>query len=332
MTDEIRVVQYGLGPIGSAIARLIHSRGALKLVGGVDIAPEKVGKDLGDAIGLGEKLGVPVAKTLTEALSTAPADVVVHTTSSYFDLFSDQIREILEAGLDVVSTAEELSFPWLAHRDEAERIDRIAKRMGKTALGTGVNPGFLMDALPLSLTAICQQVTRIEVIRRMNATNRRGPFQRKIGAGMTVDEFKEKMAQGRMGHVGLRESVGMIFDTLGWELTRFETAVEPLVADRAIRTPHVKVDPGAVRGLKQTAHGYCGETEFVTLTFIAGLDEPEEADTIRITGVPDLEIVLHGTNGDLATAAIVVNAIPRVIAAPPGLVTMRDLPIVTVGR
>ncbi len=332
MADEIRVVQYGLGPIGSAIARLIHSRGALKLVGGVDIAPEKVGKDLGEVIGLGEKLGIPVAKTLAEALSTAPADVVVHTTSSYFDLFSDQIREILEAGLDVVSTAEELSFPWLAHRDEAERIDRIAKRMGKTVLGTGVNPGFLMDALPLSLTAICQQVTRIEVIRRMNATNRRGPFQRKIGAGMTVAEFKEKMAQGRMGHVGLRESVGMIFDTLGWELTQFETAVEPLVADRAIRTPHVKVDPGAVRGLKQTAHGYREDDELVTLTFIAGLDEPEEADTIRITGVPDLEIVLHGTNGDLATAAIVVNAIPRVIAAAPGLVTMRDLPIVTVGR
>ncbi len=149
---------------------------------------------------------------------------------------------------------------------------------------------------------------------------------------MTVDEFKEKMAQGRMGHVGLRESVGMIFDTLGWELTQFETAVEPLVADRAIRTPHVKVDPGAVRGLKQTAHGYREDDELVTLTFIAGLDEPEEADTIRITGVPDLEIVLHGTNGDLATAAIVVNAIPRVIAAAPGLVTMRDLPIVTVGR
>jgi len=166
----------------------------------------------------------------------------------------------------------------------------------------------------------------------MNATNRRGPFQKKIGAGMTVDEFNARMAQGRMGHVGLRESVGMIFDTLGWELTRFETAVEPLVADRAIQTPYVRVDPGAVRGLKQTAHGYCGDDARVVLTFIAGLDEPEEADTIRITGVPDLEIVLHGTNGDLATAAIVANAIPRVIAAPPGLVTMRDLPIVTVGR
>ncbi len=332
MANKIRVVQYGLGPIGSAIARLIHSRGVLELVGGVDIAPGKIGRDLGEVVGLEARLGIPVTGTLAEAISGAAADVVVHTTSSYFDLFSNQIREILEAGLDVVSTAEELSFPWSAHRDGAERLDRVAKRMGKTVLGTGVNPGFLMDALPLSLTAICQRVTRIEVTRRMNATNRRGPFQRKIGAGMSVAEFEARMAAGRMGHVGLRESVGMIFDTLGWDLTRFETAVEPLVADRAIRTPYVEVAPGEVRGLKQTAYGYRGDEEGVVLTFIAGLDEPEEADTIRITGVPNLEVVLHGTNGDIATAAIVANAIPRVIAAPPGLVTMRDLPIVTAGR
>ncbi len=332
MADEIRVIQYGLGPIGASIARLTNSRNELRLVGGVDIAPDKVGKDLGTVIGLDARLGIPVVSTLEEALSAAPADVVVHSTSSYFDLFSDQIVTILEAGLDVVSTAEELSFPWGAHQKHAEELDRIANQAGKTVLGTGVNPGFLMDALPLSLTAICQQVDRIEVIRRMNATHRRGPFQRKIGAGLTVAEFNKKMSAGRMGHVGLRESVGMIFDTLGKELTRFDTKVEPIVADHPHETPHVVVRTGAVRGLKQTARAYCGKTEFVSLTFIAAIDEPDEADTIRITGTPDLKVTLHGTNGDIATAAIIVNAIPRVHAAPPGLVTMRDIPIITVGR
>ena len=332
MADEIRVIQYGLGPIGASIARLTHSRSGLRLVGGVDIAPDKVGRDLGMVIGLEENLGIPVAKTLSEALSAAPADVVVHSTSSYFDLFFGQIAEILEAGLDVVSTAEELSFPWSAHSAEAEELDQIAKRVGKTVLGTGVNPGFLMDSLPLYLTAICQHVDRIEVTRRMNATLRRGPFQRKIGAGMSVADFNARIAEGRMGHVGLRESVGMIFNTVGKALSRFETMVEPIIADRPHETPHVTVRTGTVRGLKQTAHGYSGDTEFVRLTFIAAIDEPEEADTIRIFGTPNLDVTLRGTNGDIATAAIVVNAIPRVHSAPPGLLTMRDLPIITVSR
>jgi 4-hydroxy-tetrahydrodipicolinate reductase len=262
-------------------------------------------------------------------LARTGADVVAHTTSSYFPLFGDQIIEILDAGLDIVSTSEELSFPWLAHPQEAAEIDAAARRVGKTVLGTGVNPGFLMDALPLFLTAISQQVTRIEVTRVINASARRGPFQAKIGAGMTVEQFSAKMAAGRMGHVGLTESVGMVFHTLGRPLTRYESDVEPLVAERPITTPFFSIAPGQVRGLRQVARGFSGESEFMTLTFIAALEMEEEGDTIRISGKPDLEVKLKGTNGDIATVAIAVNAIRRVKEAAPGLVTMRDLPIVT---
>ncbi len=150
MTDDIRVIQYGLGPIGSAVARHVVERNGLALVGGVDIDPAKVGEDVGTVIGLDQALGFSVAKTLQGALEQAGgrADVALHTTSSYFDLFKDQVLEILDAGLDIVSTAEELSFPWLSHADEAAEVDAAAKRTGKTVLGTGVNPGFLMDALP----------------------------------------------------------------------------------------------------------------------------------------------------------------------------------------
>jgi 4-hydroxy-tetrahydrodipicolinate reductase len=254
---------------------------------------------------------------------------VIHTTSSYFDLFRDQIVEILEAGLDIVSTAEELSFPWLAHPEEAAEIDAVAKRVGKTVLGTGVNPGFIMDALPLSLTAICQRVDHLEVIRIINASTRRGPFQAKIGSGMTIEAFNAKMAAGRMGHVGLPESVGMVFDTLGKKLARYESSVEPVVADRLVGTEHFEVQPGQVRGLKQVARGYTEEDEFMTLIFIAALDAGEDGDTVKISGKPDLEVKLKGTNGDIATVAIAVNAVRRVKDAAPGLVTMRDLPIVT---
>jgi 4-hydroxy-tetrahydrodipicolinate reductase len=301
----------------------------VELVGAVDIDPTKVGRDAGEVIGLERPLGFGVAKNLGGVLARTEADLVLHTTSSYFDLFKEQLVEILEAGLDVVSTAEELSFPWLAHPEEAAEIDAVAKRVGKTVLGTGVNPGFIMDALPLSLTAICQRVDRVEVTRVINASTRRGPFQAKIGAGMTVEAFNAKMAEGRMGHVGLPESVGMVFDTLGRKLARYESSVEPVVAEQPAKTEHFEVQPGQVRGLKQVARGYTDEGEFMTLTFIAALDAGEDGDTVKLTGKPDLEVKLKGTNGDIATVAIAVNAVRRVKEAAPGLVTMRDLPIVT---
>jgi hypothetical protein len=329
MSNGVRVIQYGLGPIGSAMARHVVDRDGLDLVAGIDIHPTKVGKDVGEVIGLGRPLGFAVAERLAEALAQAEADVVLHTTSSYFDTFRPQILEILEAGLDVVSTSEELSFPWLSHAELAAEIDAAAKRAGKTVLGTGVNPGYLMDSLPLNLTAICQRVDRIEVQRVINASTRRGPFQAKIGSGMSVEDFQAKMAAGRMGHVGLPESMGMVFDTLGRKLARYESEVEPVVADRPVKTSYFDVQPGQVKGLKQVARGYTAESEFMSLTFVAALEAGDEADTIKITGSPNLEVTLKGTNGDIATVAIAVNAVRRVREAGPGLVTMRDLPIVT---
>ena len=329
MTDKIRVIQYGLGPIGSAVARHVTERAGLELVGGIDIDPTKVGRDVGDVIGLGRPLGFPVSPKLSDLLARTRADVAIHTTSSYFDLFKGQIVEILAAGLDVVTTAEELSFPWLAHPAEAAEIDAAAKRAGKTALGTGVNPGFLMDALPLFLTGICQRVDRIAVTRIIDASTRRGPFQAKIGSGLTVEAFQAKMAAGRMGHVGLPQSVGMVFDTLGKKLDHYLSGVEPVIASRLVETKHFTVQPGQVMGLKQVARAYTAEGEFMTLTFMAALETGEEGDTVQIFGKPDLEVKLKGTNGDIATVAIVVNAVHRVREAPPGLVTMRDLPPVT---
>lgn len=330
MPNNVRVIQYGLGPIGSAVARHVVERAGLELVGGVDVDPAKVGRDVGEVIGLDQQLGFKVASSLENALPATGADVAMHTTSSYFDLFQDQLLEILNAGLNVVSSAEELSFPWLAHREAAATVDQAAKQAGKAVLGTGVNPGFLMDALPLFLTAICQQVDRVDVRRAMNASLRRGPFQAKIGSGLTVEAFQARMAEGRMGHVGLPESMGMVFDTLGRNLVRYESTVEPVVAEHPIKTDFFDVQPGLVRGLRQVARGYDEGGEFATLTFVAVLEGEEDADTITISGRPNLEVKLKGTNGDIATVAIAVNAIRRVLQSPPGLTTMRDLPPVTI--
>ncbi len=328
-TPSLRVIQYGLGPIGSAVARLVAERPDLELVGGVDIAPEKVGVDVGQVIGWSSSMGFPTNASLSEVLNRTEADVVIHTTSSYFDLFKPQIEEILEAGLDVVSTSEELSFPWIANHEVASELDAIARKAGKTALGTGVNPGFLMDTLPIALTGICQTVNHIAVTRVINASERRGPFQAKIGSGMTKDAFMDKMESGRMGHVGLPESMAMLFDTLGRRMTRYEDAVEPVIAEAVTQTDAFTVQPGEVKGLRQVAKGYDADGEFAALTFIAALDMGESGDAITITGQPTLEVKLQGTNGDLSTVAMAVNAVRRVHEAPAGLLTMRDIPPVT---
>ena len=274
MSDAIRVIQYGLGYVGRAIARHVVEREGLELVGGVDTDPAAVGRDLGDVIGLGGPLGRVVCARLAEALQGTGAEVALHATSSHFDVFMPQILEILESGLNVVSTAEELAFPWLTHPQEAGEIDTVAKRAGRTVLGTGINPGFVMDSLPLSLTTVCQRVDHIAVTRVVNASSRRKPFQEKIGSGMSVADFESEMAAGRFGHVGLVESMNMVFHTLGRELSRYETSVEPLVAERLLETDFVKVEPGQVRGLTQVARGYVDGSEFVSLTFIAALVFP----------------------------------------------------------
>jgi 4-hydroxy-tetrahydrodipicolinate reductase len=327
--EQVSVIQYGLGPIGSAMARHVLEREELSLVGAVDVDTGKVGRDIGEVIALGRPLGIPVCEKLDQALEQAAAQVVLHTTSSHWSQFLPQIREILEAGLDVVSTSEELSFPWLAHKAEAAEIDALARQVGKTVLGTGINPGFLMDSLPLTLTAICQRVDHVEVRRVIDASARRGPFQRKIGSGMSVSQFHEEMAAGRMGHVGLVESTGMLFHQLGRELARFESEVSPIVAEEWMETEHVRVERGQVMGLQQVARGYTDQEELVRLVFIAALQTADPGDTIMIRGHPNLTANLQGTNGDIATVAIAVNAIRRVRDASPGLMTMCDLPIVT---
>jgi len=328
---KIRVIHYGLGPIGCAMTRLTASRSNLDIVGAIDINPNIIGKDLGEVANVGRSLGVTVKSSLAEVLATTQADIVVHTTASYFDIFKNQLLEIIDAGLHIVSTAEELSFPWHHHPEEAAAIDTAAKQKGVAVLGTGINPGFLMDSLPLAITSLNQNVTRIDLRRAQNASKRRGPFQKKIGSGMTVDEFKAAMASGRMGHVGLSESMAMLFAAFDKELIAYKEKISPVIAKKQTVSDAFDVAVGKCIGLRQVAKGFSPEGEFCTMSFIAYLDNREDHDSIRITGNPNINVRLEGTNGDVGTVAITINAIKRVVAAPAGLVTMMDLPMAYCG-
>ncbi|MBS7614278.1 dihydrodipicolinate reductase [Candidatus Bathyarchaeota archaeon] len=327
---NLKVAIYGVGWIGGSIARLLLTKKGLEIVGAVDFAQAKVGRDLGEIVGAEKPLGVKVTKDAEELFSTVKPDVVVHATSSYFRDVYPQLEEIVKHGVNVVSTCEELSYPYFSSGELAAKLDALAKKHKVAVLGTGVNPGFVMDTLPIVLSGVCQEIRNIKVERVMDASTRRMPFQKKIGAGLTVDEFREKIRNKQItGHVGLEQSVAMIADALGWSLQAVELGVvEPVVAEKPVKSKEIKVERGKVAGLRQSARGIMHSKPVITLLFEAYIGAEEEYDSITIEGVPKIcEKISPCVHGDLATAAIVVNMIPKVVNSEPGLKTMKDLPL-----
>ncbi len=323
----IKALQVGLGPIGLRVAELMTTRRDVALVGAVDPDPAKAGRKLSDLLGAPLEPDVRVVASLEE-LAGNQAAVAAHCTGSHLQQVKRQLLELAAAGLNVVSTCEELAFPWHHHPDEAAEIDRAAKDAGVTILGAGVNPGFVCDALPLMLSNVCQRISRVRVERVGDARMRRGPFQRKIGAGLTPEEFRAEVEAGRLGHVGFPESVAMIASGLGWDLERTEQTVEPVIAEREIKTTEVAVTAGEVCGLRQQVRGWIGGEPRIELRLEAYLGAPEPTDLVRLEGVPELELrIPGGTHGDLATVASVVNYLGRVVSASPGLKTVAELAV-----
>lgn len=330
MSTKFRAVQFGCGAIGCAVARLAWQRPDIELVGAVDIDKDKVGRDIGEVMGIEKNLGVTITDDLDKLFAKVKADVVFHQTGSSLKTVAPQLIKLLRFGLNIVSTTEELAYPYITQPDLANEIDAVAKANGATVLGTGVNPGFLMDIWPMAMTAVCQEVKRIRAVRVQDARSRRLPFQKKIGAGCTVEEFKKLAAAGTLRHVGLTESIDMIAAGLNWQLSQVTESIEPVIAREQVNTQYLTVEAGQVAGVRQVGRGFKNREELITLEFEASLGAPESYDAVYITGIPNLEVVMKGgTHGDIATAAMVVNAAHRVIEAPPGLVTMKDLPVVT---
>ncbi len=237
-----------------------------------------------------------------------------------------ELRTLLKAGLRTLTTCEELSYPYRRHPELAEELHALARASGVPLLGTGVNPGFIMDLFPLIATGVCRQVRRIRVLRRMDADAKRLGFQKKIGAGMTVEQFKENVATGRFGHVGLPESAWLLADALGWKDGRLDEKLEPVVAEAEFPGRLIRLQAGQVSGLRQHATVVSGGEPVVELIFEAFLGASEPRDEVRVEGTPDLHLTAHGgVPGDVATAAVLVNSIPVMLLARPGLLTIKDM-------
>lgn len=322
---KFRLVQYGCGPIGCSIARLASTREDIDVVGAIDLL--HVGRNLEEVAGIERKLGVSISGDGNAILKKTKPHVVLHATSSRLKDVLPQLEQIIRARCNIISTCEELSYPLRKQPELAGKIDNLAKEHKVSVLGTGVNPGFLMDTWPLLMTGVCQDVRKIRAIRIQDASSRRAPFQMKIGAGKTVEEFDKLVEAGALQHVGLSESIAMIAAGLRWNLDDITETIEPVIAEAEVQSDFVTVKEGQVAGLKQVGRGWRGDREMITLDFQAYIGAEESYDAIYITGIPDMEVVIKGgVHGDIATAAIVVNAIPQVVNARPGLLTMIDIP------
>ncbi len=315
----LRVVLYGLGAIGIGTGKLVLEKSNLKLVGAVDVSEDKAGRDLYELMGIPGKSGIVVRKTLEEVLSEGEeVDLVLHTAGSYLKDIYPQLAGIVSMGINIVSSSEELLYPHLRNPKLADELDALAKSNGVTVLGTGVNPGFVMDALPLVVSGVCQQVDRIKVVRVVDVSTRREALQKKVGAGLTVEQFQQKVAEGVFGHVGLLESLALVAAGMGWELDSVEETIEPAVAKKDMTDLGIKA--GQATGIKQIASGFKDGEELIRLDLeiSAGAEDPH--DEVTIYGTPDMKVrVVNGTSGDLATAAALVNVIPQVVNAQPGL-------------
>ncbi len=328
MKKKIRAIQFGVGPIGASIARLMREKQAIEIIGAIDSDPAKAGRDLGEVVGAKDApWGIKVSAEAREVLEQA-ADVVIHSTSSALPKVMDQLLRCLEAESCVVSTCEELSYPYRTYPDLAAKLDAAAKDWGVALVGTGVNPGFVMDKLVITLGAVCQTIEHARALRIVDASKRRLPLQKKIGAGMSVEEFKSQVAAGTIKHVGLPESVAMVADSFNLPVDEITENIEPVVAKERVQTEYLTVEPGQAAGVHQIARGTSAGKELIYLELQMYVGAKEPADKVELTGHPNISLVIPGgSHGDIATASVVVNSIPVILDAPAGLRTARDLPI-----
>ena len=328
MKKKIRAIQYGIGPIGASILKLMREKEAIEIIGAIDNDPAKIGKDLGEVVGAADApWGVKVSGDARGVLEQS-ADVVMHTTSSSLPKVVDQLLACMDVGSCVVSTCEELSYPFRTYPELATQLDKSAKDNGVALVGTGVNPGFVMDKLVITLAAVSQRIEHAKALRIVDASKRRLPLQKKIGAGLSVDEFRARVKEGTIKHVGLPESVAMVADALGLRVDEITETIEPKVATERVQTEFLTVESGQAAGVHQIARGLSDGKELIYMELQMYVGAKDPADTVELKGHPNISLMIPGgSHGDIATASVAVNSIPSILEAPAGLRTSRDLPI-----
>jgi 2,4-diaminopentanoate dehydrogenase len=325
---KIKVAQFGLGPIGLESLKLAAVQSWIEVVGGVDIDPAKIGRSLAELTGVTGLAGAKVYPTIEALCAAAVPDVILHTASSSAAASFAQVRSALERGISMASTCEELIFPALKAPDLTKEYDALCRASGARVVATGVNPGFVMDVLPICLTGVSRRVDSIYVERVVNASTRRQPLQAKIGSGQAPEEFRAKFRAGKAGHAGFQQSVALLAHAMGWVLEGIEEECEPVIAPGPIKTAFFEVARGQTCGLHQHAVGRVAGRAKIVLDLQMFLEAQNPHDTVVVKGDPDLHLTLAGgVAGDSATVAALINIVPRLLAAAPGVRLMTELAV-----
>jgi len=333
--DFVRIAIWGFGAMGSGMARLILSKQGFVISGVCDRNPAYVGKSIFTILGIdrGQHPDVIVRAAIDEVVAHRSCDLALLCTDSFTAKAFPKIKWLLEQEVDVISTAEEMAYPAAKEPELTRELDRIAKAHGVTVLGTGINPGVMMDLLVVMLTGVMADVEKIRVSRINSLSPFGGTVMEEQGVGLTVASFDEKRRNGTIaGHVGFRESSRMMADALGWSLDRFEQQMAPIVTKVDRRSPYGFAKAGDVAGVDMTAQGYVDGRLAIDMRhpqqIEPGLGDVETGDYIDIRGIPNVSMAITPEiDGGIGTIAICVNMIPHVINAKPGLKTMLDLPV-----
>lgn len=326
--STVRIGQFGVGPIGLESIRLVAKKPWAQVVGAVDVDPEKIGRSLGELTGLEELKDRFVYGSFEELWEETEPQAILHTAGSSAETSISQIAPMARHGLAIASSCEQLLYPELRAPESSHRLDVLCKRHGARVVGAGVNPGFVMDVLPVCLSGVTTNVRGVFVERVVNASTRRGPLQRKIGSGMDPEEFRQLFAAGAAGHAGFRESAALIAHCLGWPIDEMVETCEPVIAKSVIVTEHFDVPPGKTCGLHQRVVVKSDGEQRIELDLKMYLDAEDPHDAVRVDGDPPIEaIVKGGVAGDQATVAAIVNSVPRLLRSSPGLLLMTDLPV-----
>ncbi|MDQ8208494.1 hypothetical protein QEH52_13300 [Coraliomargarita sp. SDUM461003] len=326
LSKPIKVAQFGLGPIGISSLRLLAQKNWVEIVGGIDIRPELIDQPLSDLVGDPSVGTAKVYASFEELILTNEVDAVVHTAGSRATVSFEQIRPMLEKGIAVVSSCEELLYPALRAPKETAEIDQLCQSTGGRVLGTGVNPGFVLDVMPAFFSGVCASVSGVYGERVVDASTRRQPLQKKVGSGLDPEVFKALAAEGKAGHAGFQESLALLANALGWELGPITETIQPVIATKPIRTDYFSVEPGQTAGLHQIVSAESKEGYPIHLDLKMYLDAENPHDTIRLDSNPPIEAtVTTGVAGDIATVAALVNAIPSLLIAAPGVRLMTEL-------
>ncbi len=324
----LRILHIGLGPLGQRIISDYYSRGVAEVIGAIDVSPALAGKPL-SSIAAGAPRSVKVLSSLSDFKAWKKVDAVVVTTASDLRKCADTFRNVIMHGLPIVTTCEEAVWPWLRHEALSNQLDKLCRKHGARLLGTGVNPGYLMDTVPVFATAVSKSVTSLKIHRIQDATTRRIPFQKKIGATLDAAAFKAGIKAGWLRHVGLGESLHFVANAMGWTIDRWNETINPVIATKAMKCGLGPIKKGNACGVVQTAAGYAGVKKVLEFTFQAAIGQADPHDRVIVEGEPKLDLKFQGgVHGDVATSSITINAITPLIGAQPGLHTMATIPMV----